>query len=95
MLVLWVVVLALIWLLQILPALEVNAVLLFAVLQTLALILMELELHSPALLLHGLDALILPLHNAQAHIVLNQTAVFHCVVLTLNVVQVTLQDRIP
>lgn len=95
MLALWVVVLALICPLQILPALAVNAVLLFAVLQTLALILMEMELHSPALLLHGLRALILPLQYAQAYIALNKTVVFHCVVLTLNVIQATLQERIP
>jgi hypothetical protein len=95
MLALWVVVLALIWPLQILPALVVYAVLLFAVFQTLALILMEMECHSPALLLHGLHALILPLHNVQVCIALNRTAVFHCVVLTLNVMPATFQKRVP
>jgi hypothetical protein len=95
MLALWVVVLALIWLLPIFHALVVNAVLLFAVFKTLALILKELELHSPALLLYGLYALILPLQSAQVHIALNATAVFHCVVLTLNVMQATLQEMIP
>jgi len=95
MLALWVVVLALIWLLQIFLVLAVNAVLPFVVLQTLALILMELELHSLALLLHGLHALILPLHYAQGYIALKEIAVFHCVVLTLNVIQATLQERVP
>jgi len=95
MLALWVVVLALIWPLQIFHALVVNAVLLFAVFKTLALILKELELHSPALLVYGFHALILPLQSAQVHIALNGTAVFHCVVLTLNVIQATLQEIIP
>jgi hypothetical protein len=63
----------------------VNVVLLFAVLKTLALILKEMEFHLTAPVLPGLNALISPLHSAQVHIALNWTAVFHCVVLFLNV----------
>lgn len=95
MLALWVLVLALIWLLPIFHALVVNAVQRFAVFKTLALILKEMELHSPALLLYGLPALILPLPSAQLHIALNETVVFHCVVLTLNVIQAMFQKLIP
>jgi hypothetical protein len=77
-----------------LPALVVNAVRRFAVFKTLALILKEMELHSPALLLYGLHVLILPLQSAHLHIALNETAVFHCVVPILNVMLATFQKII-
>jgi hypothetical protein len=72
-----------------------NAVLPFAVLQILALILTELELHLHALLLPGLLSLLSPLPNAPMLVALKQTAVFHCVVPILNATLDTGQDRIP
>jgi len=95
MLVLWVVVLASIWPLQIFHAKVANAVLLFAVLKILALILMELELHLTVLLLPGLQSLLSRLHDAQVPVALKPTVVSHCAVLILNATLGTVQDRIP
>jgi len=73
----------------------VYALLPFAVLKTLVLILTGMEFHFPAPVLPGLNALISPLQNAPLIIALKWIAVFHCVVLLLNVVQATIQGRIP
>jgi len=95
MLALWVCVHHSIWPLLMSHAPVAFAVAVFAVLKTLALTLMELELLSSVLLLLGLNALTFLLRRAPTHTALKLTAVSHCVVRLLNAMLVTVEDRIP
>jgi hypothetical protein len=76
-----------------LHALVASAVVVFAVFKTLALIPMELELHLFAVLLPGLNALILLPSHALTLVALKLTAASRCAVLILNVMLAILQDR--